>query len=232
MADADAFLNAVVADPDADAPRLVFADWLQESGEPVHAGRAEFIRSQVAYARLGPRDSARWALLRREFELLAVHRDAWEGPLRQLGLTGWTFRRGFVEDVVLSGVAFVQSAEELFASAPVRRVKLTAPLGPAARVAARRELARVRALDVCSLQIGDGQGVVLLRSPHLNGLEELLARWNRLGPKSLEALLAAGRFPNLALVDISYNDITGGTVRRVPAEVRRRFTGRFPSGVC
>lgn len=38
-------LAAILADPNDDLPRLVYADWLEENGEPE---RAEFIRSQIA----------------------------------------------------------------------------------------------------------------------------------------------------------------------------------------
>lgn len=42
------FLRAICQAPDDDAPRLVFADWLDENGDP---DRAEFIRLQVQLAR-------------------------------------------------------------------------------------------------------------------------------------------------------------------------------------
>jgi len=46
-----AFLAGIAADPDADAPRLAFADYLQERGDEP---RAEFVRRQVANARERP----------------------------------------------------------------------------------------------------------------------------------------------------------------------------------
>lgn len=49
MSDRSAFLVAIIAAPDDDTPRLVFADWLQERGEDA---RAEFIRVQCELARL------------------------------------------------------------------------------------------------------------------------------------------------------------------------------------
>jgi len=42
-------LAAILDDPAADAPRLIFADWLEEHGQPE---RAEFIRVQCEIARL------------------------------------------------------------------------------------------------------------------------------------------------------------------------------------
>jgi uncharacterized protein (TIGR02996 family) len=40
-------LDAVLENPDDDLPRLVYADWLDENGDPK---RAEFIRAQIAMA--------------------------------------------------------------------------------------------------------------------------------------------------------------------------------------
>src|SRR5689334_6445745 len=51
MSDRDALFQAVLHAPDDDAPRLVFADWLDENGE---ADRAEFIRGFVETIALRP----------------------------------------------------------------------------------------------------------------------------------------------------------------------------------
>jgi uncharacterized protein (TIGR02996 family) len=68
MTRAAAFLQAILADPDDDAPRLVDADWLDERGDPA---RGEFIRVQCqlgdcaralspAWNRLRDRGTIRW----------------------------------------------------------------------------------------------------------------------------------------------------------------------------
>jgi uncharacterized protein (TIGR02996 family) len=57
-----AFLEAIAADLDDDAPRLLFADWLEEHGDP----RGEFIRVQCALAGLPADDPRRTDLARRE----------------------------------------------------------------------------------------------------------------------------------------------------------------------
>jgi uncharacterized protein (TIGR02996 family) len=49
MSTASALLAAVCAAPDDDLPRLVYADWCDENGQPV---RADFIRSQIELTRL------------------------------------------------------------------------------------------------------------------------------------------------------------------------------------
>lgn len=56
MNDADTgagLLRAILASPEEDTARLVYADWLEENG---HVQRAEFIRVQIAIARSSPAD--------------------------------------------------------------------------------------------------------------------------------------------------------------------------------
>jgi uncharacterized protein (TIGR02996 family) len=68
-----AFLAAIRDDPDDDGPRLTFADWLEEQGDP----RGEFIRVQCALDRIDEDDPRREELERREAELLGQHGEAW-----------------------------------------------------------------------------------------------------------------------------------------------------------
>lgn len=44
ISDGPALLDAILADPEEDTPRLVYADWLEEHGQ---GERAEFVRVQV-----------------------------------------------------------------------------------------------------------------------------------------------------------------------------------------
>ena len=46
---AKSFLEDILAHPDDDTPRLIFADWLDEQGD---SARAEFIRVQIERASL------------------------------------------------------------------------------------------------------------------------------------------------------------------------------------
>ena len=52
MSDRDALLAAVLAAPADDVPRLVYADFLDESGDPGDAGWAALIRVQCRVAGL------------------------------------------------------------------------------------------------------------------------------------------------------------------------------------
>jgi uncharacterized protein (TIGR02996 family) len=127
----DALLQAVLADADDDAPRLIYADWLDEQGE---SDRAEFIRVQCALARLGAdryptaaqSPSRVYALRRRERELLhspagtAFRPDCCYGCPCEI-----TWRRGFVEAVTCRCADFRRYRDALLAACPLRQVTLT-----------------------------------------------------------------------------------------------------------
>src|SRR2546429_567671 len=97
MSDEAAFLQAIRDDPGSDGPRLVYADWLDEHGDP----RGEFVRVQCRLERLAPDDPEAASLRRREAELLEEHRVEWEAVCRDLPLTAWRYRRGLLEEVTL-----------------------------------------------------------------------------------------------------------------------------------
>src|SRR5262245_48416219 len=91
-----AFLQAILEAPEDDAPRLVYADRLEDHG---HAARAEFIRLQCRLAKLPPGDARRPGLAAREGQLLAEHGNAWAGPLLQELGRGATIQRLIVDRV-------------------------------------------------------------------------------------------------------------------------------------
>src|SRR5205807_8243126 len=106
MSHDDAFLRAIIDSPDDDGPRLLYADWLEERGDP----RGEFIRVQCAIAVADPGDP-RFAELRlREGQLLAAHASEWARPLPGRARS-WVFRRGFVEEVTIDVDAFLDIAD-------------------------------------------------------------------------------------------------------------------------
>jgi uncharacterized protein (TIGR02996 family) len=65
------FLQALLADPDDDATRLVYADWLEERGDL----RGELLRIEAAL-RKGAQDSEQHAALRARFRALRQTADA------------------------------------------------------------------------------------------------------------------------------------------------------------
>jgi uncharacterized protein (TIGR02996 family) len=93
-----AFLRAIIDRPDDDTPRLVYADWLDENGDPA---RAEFIRVQCELGDLPEDDPRRPKLEDREHELLDANEERWVGHsgLRSAALSEWVWNRGFLRAV-------------------------------------------------------------------------------------------------------------------------------------
>jgi uncharacterized protein (TIGR02996 family) len=83
MQDEPAFLDDIKAAGDDDGPRLIYADYLQERGDPISQARAEFIRVQCALESLPDDAPERPSLRLREEELLTVHWDSWIKPVCQ-----------------------------------------------------------------------------------------------------------------------------------------------------
>jgi uncharacterized protein (TIGR02996 family) len=156
-----AFLQAICDDPADDTPRLVYADWLEERGNPE---RAEFIRLQIDVAHGRRRAAAR------EKELLFQYGDAWTAELPELeGIRWGDFERGFVESVwAMTSQVFVDHAADIFTATPVRRlvVKRLAGRSPGLTHFYKcRFLKRLTHLDL------SGQGRVPgMRSRHVLGL--------------------------------------------------------------
>jgi uncharacterized protein (TIGR02996 family) len=90
----DSLLRAVAAEPEDDAVRLVYADWLDEHGQPE---RAEFIRVQVERARLAEDDDRQAELAAREKELGDARRFRWASAWGRC--VGYPFVRGFPDRV-------------------------------------------------------------------------------------------------------------------------------------
>ena len=163
--EAEAFLQRIRAYPDDDAPRLVFADWLDEHGDP----RGAFIRVQLALAQLDTEDSAesgdRLARPeRRTLRALLVAEQALldargRGTARSAVSRRGRARRGFVEVNVMLATS---SAMHTSYSTPARA---TSPSTSAA--------ARYR--PSCKSRIGAGCRVTIHASSHAG--EPPAARW-------------------------------------------------------
>src|ERR1700722_3776040 len=117
MADEASFLEAIISEPDDDSLRLIFADWLDERGDP----RGKFIRVQIELARLSADDPRLAPLKDRECELLGRHKIAWLGPIGDL-VGEARFGRGLLESIDVTSSAFLEYGDALFHLQPFRDV--------------------------------------------------------------------------------------------------------------
>jgi uncharacterized protein (TIGR02996 family) len=82
--DAD-FLAAIIEDPESDGPRLIYADWLEETGDEA---RAEFIRLQCSVAGAPESELESNPIIERTATLLSQNYDRWTLPLNRILFPG------------------------------------------------------------------------------------------------------------------------------------------------
>jgi len=114
------FLETILDNPSDDGPRMVYADWLEEQGDP----RAEFIRAQLQLARIAEGDPEWGQLSDRENELLTAHGDKWRAEIPEFARKGCEFRRGFVGQVSIWTPWDREYGPELSRLAPVEKLVL------------------------------------------------------------------------------------------------------------
>jgi uncharacterized protein (TIGR02996 family) len=213
---------------DEDAPRLIYADWLEENGQ---LERAEFVRVQVERARLPAWDAAQVRLRIREQRLLEMYGESWLAEMPGIEGARWEgFRRGVVAEVSFKSFeAMRKHAEACRAVAPVEAVTVRWPRrrdgeGPGKPVAELRELtftgrpdyetfrwvaespqlATLRILTIRGLW-GDALAW-LVASPHLAGLRALRLPSNNLGNYGLRALAKSTTLT--ALEELNYSSVS------------------------
>ena len=143
MTDHNALIRTVLSNPEDDAPRLIYADWLEEHGR---VEDAEFIRVQIELARRGfggplrENEEGDFRYPRDMEPLITRQTQLWLGgfglPDLPDGLINLAMpygspqsenllvRRGFVERAMVSSTRFFKVAAPLFAQQPVTQVCL------------------------------------------------------------------------------------------------------------
>lgn len=231
-------VELVLARPDDDAPRLVYADWLDERGNP----RGEFIRLQCALCRLTPDDPRRPTLVERERLLLTRHRGEWDHQMSGLA-DGWDYRRGFADAARGTARLFLERGGQLLRTAPIRELEVHDVSGLLTPLAQAPWLDRLRGLTVFASRnpavaptlarspqvkslhslrlarnaIGDGGAAALAGSPYLGQLRELDLAENRLGPPAARALAASSCLRMVESLDLSGNAVGADGARTLIA---------------
>lgn len=222
----EAFIQVIREAPRDDAPRLIYADWLEERGQ---ADRAEFIRVQCRLARLKEEEPEQAVLSARAEELLRGHWDEWVEPLRAI-VGPWCdrygerwmgeeyhpeglhrFQRGFVDALTLDAENFLDHADHLKRLVPLRELRLWRAGRCAARLAKEPELAGLSVLsftDYYDSPLTAGGAWALAHSPFLYGLSALYLGRNSLGDDGAEALARAPWLVGVTILDLSGNGLS------------------------
>jgi uncharacterized protein (TIGR02996 family) len=203
-----AFLRTILADPDDDAPRLIYADWIDEQGD---ADRAEFIRLQIRLARMSYSDPEASGVHMRAEELRHAHHVEWMEQLPQFEHVQWqVFHRGFISAVRFDHPDEYQAhAREIFSAAPVRELRLHQFYPKEAMMLATSGyLRRVRVLDMSDgNSIGNTGVEALMDSPHLRDLAVLKLARNSFGSAGVRAIAQSSHVRKLRELRIERNEL-------------------------
>ncbi|MHB1424634.1 MAG: TIGR02996 domain-containing protein [Gemmataceae bacterium] len=227
----EAFIRAIRETPTDDAPRLIYADWLEEHGR---ADRAEFIRIQCQIARLPEDAPIKQGLQSRVEDLLRRHWDEWVGPLRDI-VGPWRdrygeewlqeqyhsdglvkFQRGFVDYLSLTAESFLRHARQLQRLAPLRGLRLWGAGNCAAALAREPALSGLLGLgftDYYDAPLKARDMVELAASPYLEGLTALFLGRNNLGDEGVESLAQAPWLVRVQILDLTDNGLSDRGVR-------------------
>ena len=145
-----AFLLAAAADPADDSLRLVYSDWLEEQPGEAMTAHAEFVRLQVTRAKIireSPGDLV--VPTRREQELAQKFQRNWNGRIHRLlndlgsslrvdtrsgGIRGWSYCRGMIGSLTVSGRALSEVLPLVRHLGPVRRLVISGDPHPTHQV--------------------------------------------------------------------------------------------------
>jgi uncharacterized protein (TIGR02996 family) len=207
MTDGDALRRVILAEPDEDTPRLVYADWLQENGQPE---RGDFIRAQIEAVRADPFGPRARAASRQAAAILEAYRSDWTRHLP--GFPEWPrFERGFIAHLSVEPKEFVPRIDALFDAEPIQALRLHrfVSTGPPVSFEPLFELPRLKQLRRFELSPRlftdrDGEDYALLSGcPHLAKLSDLSLRDNPVPPTWLSNVLRGDKFPQLTGLDVA-----------------------------
>jgi uncharacterized protein (TIGR02996 family) len=214
----NAFLQAILADPDDDAPRLIYADWLDENGD---ADRAEFIRLQIGLSNTESTNPEFASLQSRAEELRQAHHVEWLNELPQFEKVAWeVFDRGFISAVRFDHPdAFFAHAGRVVASAPVSELRLHQFFpNHAARLADSQYTRGIRVLDLNDgNNVGNNGAEAIAASANLSELKTLKLRGNSIGPAGVRAIAHSSYIRGLKRLRLERNELYDDGLRFIAA---------------
>lgn len=217
-----AFLEAIQEHPDDDLHRLAWADWLEERGNDA---RAAFLRAQLRLARLPEDDPARDPLEDEADDLLIQHEGEWARGIAERALE-WSWSRGCIESITVRGQTLLEHGEALFASMPIRRVRIVADREDLPRLAGLPLLERIEGLELgqgteyspyASPYLRDRPVQTLLGSRFLTRLVDLGVAHQGLEGPVIQTLIDTGLLDRLRRLDLSGNHAIGDRAIRLLA---------------
>ena len=220
MTDGDALLRAIAAAPDDDAPRLVYADWLDEHDRP---DPAELIRIQCELARPEGTRGRRTRLRFRERDLLKVAELEWKKGIGK-NCKGVEFRRGFVEYIAAPSVVLAANGPAIFGPGLVGEVRVVETSIPPPVVQNLAALAGVRTVHLDCVNLRNAQLPALAAADRLRGLAVLDLRWNSLTATAVNMLVEREPFTSAEKILLGGNSFSPDACDRLAAALGARVS--------
>jgi uncharacterized protein (TIGR02996 family) len=217
MTHEEAFLEDIREHPDDDAPRLIFADWLEENGDP---DRAEFIRLMIAAATnpstsSNPGGDRTWRLLERNWDRWVVPIKA--SPQHEPWIKSTPtpaalpkFCRGFISELAYTTGQFLKDWGTVRRLTCLTTLRLLGNAGSGqgiARCPALADLRRLDFIDYYRSPLGWADMVALATVAKFRKLQELRLYQNNIGDRGLAAMARAPWLSSVILLDVGDNGI-------------------------
>jgi uncharacterized protein (TIGR02996 family) len=207
-----ALLAAIVAQPDDDTLRLVYADWLQEHGDEEQAA---CIRDAVRVGMM-PKCTEKAEATRQLDERIEMRAGGWLQDIGVLRLEGLYCGSGMwppQQVTYLSMETFLEDAPALFTGCPIRSLNLdcqrnnTVDTEQLEAVAALSGLSNLQKLTLAHFEMCGLGWRYLICSPHLGNLRTLGVQGCGLTDEHAHALADCPNLADLTTLDLSENEM-------------------------
>lgn len=198
----------ILANPADRELRLVFADWLEENGDP----RGELVRLQCQLEKMERSDTGYSRLRAKAGKLERRHGGF--GSLTKVAIAKTELRCGFVERVELTPSRWIKHAAEIVQTTPLRSLRLKGKCTRFLQIAKMPELAQLTSLELRQPKIDDAGLEAMVNSPHLAQVDSLDVH----GTECSSACRILARSPLLSrlnTLEISDDAITQNDVQRI-----------------
>jgi uncharacterized protein (TIGR02996 family) len=218
--DEAAMLRMICEDPEADLPRLVYADWLEEHDR---IERAAFIRWQIEISHDPVRYGSSYYRNQFNTDFYSYFVPDWLKSLPR-----WAkeyqpsshcypklFERGFLAKWDFQASLFARHGESFVEVHPLRVLTLTQAKPICPELGQSRAMRHIQRLDLRANNIDDWDLSRLLKNEHLESLETLNLRFNELTDVSARFLATTHTLPRLHTLDLRGNQLSLRSVERL-----------------
>ncbi len=191
-AEEEALLTRIIATPSDVGLRLEFAALAEHRND----ARATLIRLQLTAIDDDADSSA--------MDLIRSHPE-WSARLSELGARDIAFGGGFPAQITIDAATLLVRGAELFAAAPLRRLRVRAAKGRVGEVVRSPLLATIEWLDLDEQGVTDDDVIALGASPHAARLRWLYLRFNLCTERGVDAIAASPYLKQLYAVNLEPN---------------------------